>query len=130
MELGRLHPGQWMLVAKVTKSTPKVSLRAINRDRNQIEGWLERHASLERWELRTITVAGTICDRELYMRYLHTLTPEEDAEDRRQRREASAARMVVVRANRERRAAEARRRAAEDEAAAQVRIRGRRRGRG
>lgn len=126
-ELGRQNPGKWMMVSEVKKGGCRARLEAIQRDRNRIEGHLNRQCPLERWEIRQVTLDGTWCDRELWMRYLGELTPEEDARDRAQRRAKWEARTAKVIANRERKAQAARDKAREEEAAAQVRIRGRRR---
>lgn len=137
-ELGRQNParwdaatgeyvGGWMLVSEIRQGGCKARLAAILRDRAGIERRLERDAPLERWQLRTITVVGTHCDRELYLRYLCTLTPEEDAMDRVARRKRWEAREALRAEKREQRAKAARDTAREEEAAAQVRIRGRRR---
>jgi hypothetical protein len=96
--LGRQHPAGWpqtgplandrgwMVVSKVTRGGRKATMRAITNDRNQIQNHLNRHFPLERWQLQVATVPDTWCDRELYMRFLGTLTPEQDAADRAERR--------------------------------------------
>lgn len=126
-ELGRIHPGQWMLVSEIKKGGPRARQARMQSDRNSIESYVERYWPLERWQLRTVTIAGTWCDKELYMRFLGELTPEEDALDRKQRREDYQARLAKAAENKRRRAQEARDKAALEEAEAQVRIRGRRR---
>lgn len=126
-ELGRANPGKWMKVSEVKRGGCKERQRAIDADRNKIHMWLERNVPLERWTLRQVTLAGTWCDRELWLRYDCELTPEEDREDRARRRLEYEQKQVVSKAKKERRAQEARDKAAEEEAAAQVRIRGRRR---
>lgn len=138
IEVGRVHParwdpirgdwiGGWMKVSEVKKGGCKARREAIRRDKSRIEGWLDRYAPLERWQLRTVTVEGTWCDMELYLRYVETLTPEQDRADRQARRARWAARQAVVNENRARRAQEARDKALQQEAAARLRIRGGRR---
>ena len=126
-ELGRQHPGQWMLVSEAKKGGPKARTRIIQNDREKIRGFLWRQHPLERWETRCVTVSGTWCDRELYLRYLYTLTPEEHELDLKHRREKQRAHEAKVRENKERRAREARAKAQREEAEAQVKIRARRR---
>lgn len=126
-ELGRQNPGKWMKVAEAKRGGCRHRLDVIQKDRRRIDVYLMRTVPLERWELRQLTLEGTWCDRELWIRYLHTLTPEEDAEDRRIRRLVWEQRRAVSNANKIRKAQEARDKAREAEAANQVRIRGRRR---
>jgi hypothetical protein len=126
-ELGRQHPGQWMLVAKIDKGGCKDRARRIESDRMRILNYLQRYLHLENWEVRRVTVSGTWCDRELYMRYLGEWTEEEYQLEMKRRRERYEAKQGLIAANKARRAQEARDKAREDEAAAQVRIRGRRR---
>ena len=127
LELGRQNPNQWMLCSRVTKGGCRARAEVIHKDRTSIEGYLKRHFPCERWQLRQIIVPGTHCDRELYMRYLHTLTPEEDVLDRKRRREIHEQRMAVGAENKRRRDQRARDQAARDELAARQAIRGRRR---
>lgn len=126
-ELGRQHPGQWMKVSEVKKGGCRERTRAIGRDRASIEAYLERRVPLERWQLRVVTLPDTWCDRELYMRFLGTLTVEEDQRDRAERKARYAARQGLILAKKAERAQAARRKAQEEEAAAQVKIRARRR---
>jgi hypothetical protein len=116
-----------MLVSEIKKGGPRARQARMQSDRNSIQCYVERYWPLERWQLRTVTIAGTWCDKELYMRFLGELTPEEDALDRKQRREDYQARLAKAAENKRRRAQEARDKAALEEAEAQVRIRGRRR---
>ena len=137
-ELGREHPavwnhgtqeydGGWMLVSRIVKGGCKARLHRINSDREGINQYVARHWPCERWQLRLVTVAGTWCDRELYMRFLGTLSPEANELDRRQHKERYDAMMALSRERKAERMAAARRQAQQDEAAAQVRIRARRR---
>jgi hypothetical protein len=136
-ELGRQNPaiwnpatqqydGGWMLVSEVKKGGPRARRARITGDRNSIELYVEKHWPLERWQLRTVTLAGTWCDKELYMRFLGTLTPEEDALDRKQRRERYEARLGKIAENKRIRAQQAREKAAQDELEARTKIRQRR----
>jgi hypothetical protein len=126
-ELGRMHPGQWMKVGEYKKGGPRARRDLINRDRGTIARYIDRYWPLERWQLRKVTLDGTWCDRELYMRFVGTLTPEEDAIDRQRRAVEYEARMKRAVENKARRAAAARQKAQEEEANARVRIRARRR---
>lgn len=137
-ELGRQNPaiwnpatreydGGWMLVAEVTKGGPRARRARMLNDRNQIQSYAKRHWPLERWQLRSIIIEGTWCDRQLYMRFLGELTPEEDALDRKRRREWYDGHVAKVAENKRKRAAEARERAARAELEARAKIRGRRR---
>jgi hypothetical protein len=140
-ELGRQNPavwnpatqqydGGWMLVSEVKKGGPRARQARIESDRWSIKQYVDKHWPLERWQLRTVTLVGTWCDKELYMRFLGTLTPEEDALDRKQRREAWEARQVLIGDNRRRRAQEARDKAAREELEARTKIRQRRNNQG
>lgn len=126
LDLGRQNPGQWIKVAEAKKGGCKARRAIINNDRQSINNQLNRHFPLERWTLQVVTLAGTWCDRELWIRYNTTLTPEEDALDRKERSEAQAIRMAEGRRRRQEREALARTRAIQEEAAAQVSIRTRR----
>lgn len=136
-DLGRQNPavwnpatgeydGGWMLVSRVVKGGCKARSAAINRDRSSIDSYVNRNWPLERWQLRMVTISGTWCDRELYMRFLGTLTPEEDALDRKRRKEYWEARQGKIIENKAKRAAAAREKAAREELEARVQIRGRR----
>ena len=125
-ELGRQHPGQWMMVSKIIKGGCKERTLRIQNDRQTILNYADRNFPLERWQLRVITVQGTWCDRELYMRFLGELTPEEDAQDRAERRARWEAHQGKIKENKARRAQEAREQAARDEIEARAQIRGRR----
>jgi hypothetical protein len=114
-----------MKVAEAKKGGCKERKRVIGNDRTRIEAYLNKHHPLERWQLRTVTLDGTWCDRELYLRFLGELSPEEDAEDRARRYAAYQDRLGVINDNKARRAQEARDRAREEEAAAKVAIRAR-----
>jgi hypothetical protein len=125
-ELGRLHPRQWMLVSEIKKGGPRARRARINSDRQSILTYADLHWPLERWQVRTVTLAGTWCDKELYMRFLGELTPEEDALDRKQRREDYEAKQAKAAENKRRRAQEAREKAAREELEARTKIRQRR----
>lgn len=122
-EIGRLHPGArdndrgWMVVSKATKGGRAATSRAVINDRNAIITHLERWYPLERWELRVVTVADTWCDRELYMRYLGELTPEQDVADRAERRAAWERKMARSREKKARAALDARLRAQAEQSA-------------
>jgi hypothetical protein len=139
-ELGRQNPavwnpstqrydGGWMLVAEAKKGCggPKARSLMIQRDREQIRVYLDRHHPLERWQTRQLTISGTWADRELYLRFLGELSPEENILDRKRRAEVIAARLAQQRENKARREAAAREKARLEEAAAQAKIRARRR---
>jgi hypothetical protein len=126
-ELGRAHPNQWMLVSEVKQGGCRARQIRIQNDRQTIQNYVERHWPLERWQLKTITISDTWCDKELYMRFLGELTPEEDARDRAERRARHEARMGRAVQNKAKRAQEAREQAARDEIAARAQIRGRKR---
>jgi len=124
--LGRLHPAWpearkppagwvepnpprgWMLVSRVTKGGREATNRAIHNDATQIRNWLVRHAPLERWEIRVRTVPDTWCDRELYLRYLGTLTQAEHKADVAERKAAYAAKQAKIAERKAKRALEAR----------------------
>lgn len=138
LELGRQNParwnpatqqfdGGWMLVAEVKKGGCKDREQRIETDRDTIQIHLNKFFPLEVWELRRVTVAGTWCDRELYMRYLGTQTLEERELKIKLRRETWELRRAKSAEKKARRAREARQKALEEEAAAQVKIRSRRR---
>jgi hypothetical protein len=135
-ELGRQNPavwnpatqkyeGGWMLVAVVKKGGPRARRNRIEDDRHAIQAYSNLHWPLERWQVRSVTLSGTWCDMELYLRFLGTLTPEEDALDRKQRREAYQARLAKTAEKKRRLAQEAREKAAREELEARVKIRGR-----
>ena len=127
LELGRQQPNQWMLASRVTKGGCRARAEVIARDRVKISGYVQRNYPLERWQLRQILVPDTYCDRELYMRFLGTLTPEEDALDRKLRRERYDALLAKAAENKAKRALKAREDAAKQERWAQQEIRARRR---
>jgi hypothetical protein len=124
-DLGRAHPRQWMMVGEYKKGGPKFRRLAIRNDRRSIENYVHRWWPLERWELSQIVLTGTWCDRELYMRFLGELTPEEDALDRKKRRERWDELQVKRAENKVRREAEARAKALEERTKAEVKIRAR-----
>ena len=142
MELARAHPGWpdgrppppgwvdpghgWMIVSRVTRGGRQSTRNAIERDKRAISGHLGRHAPLERWELVIRTVPDTWCDRELSMRFLGTLTPDEHVADLAERQALYERRMAAAAEKRAKKALEARLRArAEQE---QNRARGAREG--
>lgn len=91
-KLCREHPGRrdndagWAIVSEVRKKGRAESNSIIKRDRLAISDYLRKHHPLERWQLQIVTVKDTWADKELYLRYLGEVTPEQDAADRIARR--------------------------------------------
>jgi hypothetical protein len=125
-ELCRANSMQWMKVSEAKKGGCKRRRQDMENDRQTIRWHLDRFYPLERWQLKVVTLDGTWCDRELYIRFLGELTPEQDAADRAVRAETQAARMAQRAINRERREQQARDKALEEQAKAQIKIRARR----
>lgn len=125
-ELGRQHPSQWIKAAEVKQGGCKARQEKIARDRERINRFLEKYHRLERWQIRQVTLENTWCDKELWIRYLYTLTPEEDARDRQERKDRRAAVMAQAHENKLLRDQAARDQARKEEAAARVAIRARR----
>jgi hypothetical protein len=130
VELARQNPpwenpegefvGGWVLCSRVTGSAKRGSRethRRILADQKSLQRYVERKFPLERFQVSVVTVADTWCDRELYVRYLYTLTVEEDILDRKRRREHYEWMMR----RREEKKAEARLRVARSEAKSQAR---------
>lgn len=88
--------GGWVLVgeAKRRGDGPKERRRQIWNLKKRLVGLLDKRFPLERYQIAVTTAEGTDCDMELYMRYVGTLTPEEDELDRKRRREAYDAMMA------------------------------------
>lgn len=108
-KLCRQTPGRrdnkvgWAIVSEVKGKGRVESLHTIKRDRERIRLHLERRHPLERWQLQIVTIPDSWADKQLYIRYLGELTPEEDALDRKERRarwEAMMARRDEKRAER------------------------------
>lgn len=80
--------GGWVLCgeAKRRGDGPKTRRKQIISLQRSLKAHLDRRFPLERFQLSVITVEGTDCDVELYMRFLGKLTPEEDAADRARKR--------------------------------------------
>lgn len=108
---GDIHGG-WVLCgeAKRRGDGPKERRRQIWNLKKRLERWLEKRFPLERYQLAVTRAEESEADMELYMRYLGTLTPEEDELDRKRRREAYAAMIQRRRDVRGQRQLESRRR--------------------
>lgn len=80
--------GGWVLCAEQGQKGhgPKERTRLIQRDHNRLKSWLEREFPLERWQISKTMKPTDDYVRQLYFRYLGTLTPEEDRADRERRR--------------------------------------------
>jgi hypothetical protein len=88
-EVLRKHPRAFAQVASygVKALGGKVeATHSARLDKERIKRYIERTAPLERWTTRIIVCAGTWGDRQLWLRFDGTLTPEEDRIDREQRR--------------------------------------------
>jgi hypothetical protein len=100
------YKGGWIEVcAQLRKGDgPKARQRAMALDRRRLQSYLESRFPLDRFQIANRTDPGTWCDLRMYVRFLHTLSPEDDARDRAQRRrryEAMMARRAEVAAQRE-----------------------------
>jgi hypothetical protein len=126
-ELCRNNPLQWALIAEYKKGGCRARQAVLDKDRRRMNQWLKRNFPLERWEIKQVTLAGTHCDRQLFIRYLGFLTPEEDAIDRERRREIYWARRERARERKAVQAIQARRDAEKAQAEAKKKIRDRRR---
>ena len=126
-ELLREAPGQWALVSEIRKGGCRARQKIINNDRTRIRDYLDRHHPLEHWTMRTITVAGTHCDRELWLRFDYYMSEEEAARYRWERQEDYQRRMAMGRERKKQREEAGQRKAQEDQAAARVAIQARRR---
>jgi hypothetical protein len=85
----RDHPKAWAKVAEYKAKAMGGTVEAkagARRGKAQIKGHVDKWYPLERWATRIICVQGTLGDRELWARYLGTLTEDEDRVDREQRR--------------------------------------------
>ena len=83
---------------------PKARRKARDLDHRRLQMHLWNRFPLDRFQIAQRCDPGTFCDLRMYMRYLRTLTPEEDRIDRieRHRRyEAMMARRAQVKARRE-----------------------------
>jgi hypothetical protein len=100
--------GGWVLVgeAKRKGEGPKARRREIWNLRKRLERYINVRYPLERYQLSCVPAEGTLADYELYMRYLGTLTPEEDRLDRIKRRQNYEAQMASRRVAKARRALE------------------------
>lgn len=125
-ELLHNNPGQWAKVAEIKKGGPRATRAAIGNCRGSFLYFIKRDWPLERWEVQVVTVPQTWNQRELWARFIGTLTPEEHERDLADRKARYEDKMRRTRNNKERRAAEARRRAEEAEAEAKLQIRARR----
>ena len=121
------YDGGWMLVSEIKKGGPRARQRAIKNDKSYIMRYVERYWPLERWQTRILTVPETWCDKQLYIRFLGTWTPEEAELERKQRSEKYQRDQLKAVENRRKRAQAAREKAAREELEARVKIRGRRR---
>jgi hypothetical protein len=106
VELARQNPpwerpdgefvGGWVLCARIKYAHgrgSKETWRLINNDKDRLWNYVDKAFPLERFQLSICTVADTWCDRELFIRYLYTLSVEEDILDRKRRKERFEARM-------------------------------------
>jgi hypothetical protein len=116
----------WMIVSRVTRGGKQATLKAIMHDRNQIQAWLDRRCPLERWQMAMRIIPDTWAQRELYLRFLGTLTPEEDALDRKERSERHQVRMARGKEAKAKRMLEARLAARAEQEANQAKARRRR----
>lgn len=112
MELGRLHPAWpdgrkpgpgwvdlnhgWMLVSSIRVGGPRATFKIIHSDEQSIYRYAKRDHPLERWQCRIRTLPGTWRDRDLYLRFMGTLTPEEDEADRAERKALYAKRQQII----------------------------------
>jgi hypothetical protein len=107
----------WMLVSRVTRGGKRTTTLAITRDEWEIRRDTERLNPLERWQFARRTVKDTWCERELYMRFLGTLTLEQDVVDRAERKARYERRLEISKEKKAQAALDARNRArAEEEA--------------
>lgn len=81
------YHGGWIECAAHLKGGPKARARGLASDRRRLMFYLNDRFPLDRFQIATRTDPGTWCDLRLYMRFLRTLTPEEDAQDRYERRQ-------------------------------------------
>ncbi len=104
--------GGWVLCgeAKRKGDGPKTRRRLIWNMKKRLERFIDTRYPLERYQLVVVAAEGTDCDMELYMRFLGTLTPEEDVLDRKRRRENYQAMLAVRRQVKAERELEKRRR--------------------
>jgi hypothetical protein len=98
----------WMLVSRVTRGGKETTNAAIRRDLRDIRSWLDRNCPLERWQMAVRTVPDTWAQRELFLRFLGTLSEAEDAIDRKERRARWEERERVSKEKKAKRALEAR----------------------
>jgi hypothetical protein len=116
----------WMIVSRVRKGGRQHTNDVMRRDRTDIVTWLDRHCPLERWQTRVHTLPDTWCDRDLYLRFLGTLTPAEHAQDRAERKAIYAKKQGLAAEKRAKRELEARLAARAEQEANQAKARRRR----
>lgn len=117
------YDGGWALVAEVKKGGPLNRQRSIERDKNYLKLYVNKYWPLEWWQTRILTVPETWCDKQLYIRFLGMLTPEEKAVMVKERKEKYQRDQITANENRARRAREAREKAARDELASRDLVR-------
>jgi len=77
--------GGWMLVAQIKHGGWKERSYRIKLDKGSLHRWLLERRPYEKWQLALGTGEGWV--RNLYMRFLYVMTPEEYVLDKKRRRE-------------------------------------------
>jgi hypothetical protein len=80
------YSGGWVEVAAYLKGGPKARMEARDKDHRRLDMHLNKNFPLERFQVANRCDPGTWCDLHIYIRFLKTLTPEEDRLDRIDRR--------------------------------------------
>lgn len=88
------YSGGWIEVATQLKGGPKERRRKMELDHRRLERLLNDSYPLDRFQIARRTDPGTWCDIRLYIRFLFTMTPEEDTVDRVERRKRYDAMMA------------------------------------
>ncbi len=97
LEIVRQHPGQWAKIAEF-KGGPKggraTTLEMVNTAKRQVWYYLLKYHPLEDWNVKVCKVTETWADRELWVIFHRTMTPEEAMAKKNERRNGTALRFA------------------------------------
>jgi hypothetical protein len=74
--------GGWYLIAEYKTGGRTAQVGAAKRDADMLGRWLKRNVPLELWEIRTRYIPDTWFHRQLWVRFLGVLTPEQYAREK------------------------------------------------
>lgn len=77
LDMVRERPGEWAKIAVYKGSNRKKILNEARASRARVWRFLQTQCPLEEWKVSVRPTPDTWCDRELWCKYVGTMTPEE-----------------------------------------------------